>query len=81
GFQAINKSKLGLSTFPDGGQGAKPGQYLKPAMMWSVSAQSKQAEAAVQLVSYFVADVEAGKLLGVECGVPASSTIRSVVTP
>lgn len=81
GFQAINKSKLGLSTFPDGGKGAKPGQYLKPAMMWSVSAQSKQAEAAVQLVSYFVADTEAGKLLGVERGVPASSAVRNVVTP
>ncbi|QAU48886.1 ABC transporter substrate-binding protein [Bradyrhizobium guangzhouense] len=81
GFQAINKSKLGLSTFPDGGQGAKPGQYLKPAMMWSVSAQSKQAEAAVQLVSYFIADTEAGKLLGVERGVPASSAVRNVVTP
>ena len=81
GFQAINKSKLGLSTFPDGGKGAKPGQYLKPAMMWSVSAQSKQAEAAVQLVSYFVADAEAGKLLGVERGVPASSAVRNVVTP
>ena len=81
GFQAINKSKLGLSTFPDGGKGAKPGQYLKPAMMWSVSAQSKQAEAAVQLVSYFVADTEAGKLLGVERGVPPSSAVRNVVTP
>jgi multiple sugar transport system substrate-binding protein len=81
GFQAINKSKLGLSTFPDGGEGAKPGQYLKPAMMWSVSAQSKQAEAAVKLVSYFVANIEAGKLLGVERGVPPSSAVRSVVTP
>jgi multiple sugar transport system substrate-binding protein len=81
GFQAINKSKLGLSTFPDGGQGAKPGQYLKPAMMWSVSAQSKQAEAAVQLVSYFVSDPEAGKLLGVERGVPPSSAIRNQLTP
>ena len=81
GFQAINKSKLGLSTFPDGGKGAKPGQYLKPAMMWSVSAQSKQAEAAVQLVSYFVADTEAARLLGVERGVPASSAMRNVVTP
>jgi multiple sugar transport system substrate-binding protein len=81
GFQAISKSKLGLSTYPDGGKGAKPGQYLKPAMMWSVAAQSKQAEAAVKLVSYFVADLEAGKVLGVERGVPPSSAVRNVVTP
>jgi multiple sugar transport system substrate-binding protein len=81
GFQAINKSKLGLSTYPDGGAGAKPGQYLKPAMMWSVSAQSKQQEAAVKLVSFFVADSEAGRLLGVERGVPASAAVRETVTP
>jgi pectin-derived oligosaccharide transport system substrate-binding protein len=81
GFQAINKSKLGLSTYPDGGAGAKPGQYLKPAMMWSVSAQSKQQEAAVKLVSFFVADIEAGKLLGVERGVPPSAAVRSTVAP
>jgi multiple sugar transport system substrate-binding protein len=50
-------------------------------MMWSVAAQSKQAEAAVKLVSYFVADLEAGKVLGVERGVPPSSAVRNVVTP
>jgi len=50
-------------------------------MMWSVAAQSKQAEAAVKLVSYFVADIEAGKVLGVERGVPPSSAVRNVVTP
>jgi multiple sugar transport system substrate-binding protein len=81
GFQAINKSKLGLSPYPDGGAGSRPGQYLKPAMMWSVSAQSKQPEAAVKLVSFFVANIDAGKLLGVERGVPPSAAVRSTVTP
>ena len=81
GFQALNKSKLALSTFPDGGLGAKPGQYLKPAMLWSVSAQSKQPEAAVKLVNFFVADIEAGKLLGVERGVPSSEAVRKAVAP
>jgi multiple sugar transport system substrate-binding protein len=81
GFQALNKSKLGLSTFPDGGPGAKPGQYLKPSMLWSVSAQSKQKEAAVKLLNFFVADTEAGKLLGVERGVPPSDAVRKAVTP
>jgi multiple sugar transport system substrate-binding protein len=81
GFQALNKSKLGLSTFPDGGPGAKPGQYLKPAMLWSVSAQSKQKEAAVKLLNFFVADIEAGKVLGVERGVPPSDAVRKAVTP
>jgi multiple sugar transport system substrate-binding protein len=81
GFQALNKSKLGLSTFPDGGPGAKPGQYLKPSMLLSVSAQSKQQEAAVKLVDFFVADPEAGKLLGVERGVPPSDKVRQAIAP
>ena len=33
GFQAVNKSKLGMAMYPTGGQGAKPGQYLKPSML------------------------------------------------
>jgi multiple sugar transport system substrate-binding protein len=49
--------------------------------LWSVSAQSKQQEAAVKLMNFFVADAEAGKLLGVERGVPASDMVRKVVTP
>jgi multiple sugar transport system substrate-binding protein len=81
GFKAVNKSRLALSTFPNGGAGAKPGQYLKPAMLWSVSAQSKQPEAAVRLVSYFVADPDAGQLLGVERGVPPSEAIRRAIAP
>ena len=81
GYQALNKSKLGLSTTPNGGAGAKPGQYLKPSMLWSVSAQSKQQEAAVKLLNFFVADVEAGKVLGVERGVPPSDTVRKAVAP
>ncbi|MFI5011117.1 MAG: ABC transporter substrate-binding protein [Hyphomicrobiales bacterium] len=80
GFQALNKSKLAISTYPDGGTGAKPGQYLKPSMLWSVSAQSKQQEAAVKLVDFYVAEPEPGKLLGVERGVPASDAVRKVVS-
>ncbi|SDR56583.1 carbohydrate ABC transporter substrate-binding protein, CUT1 family [Rhizobiales bacterium GAS191] len=81
GFQALNKSKLALSAYPDGGPGSKPGQYLKPSMLLSVSAQSKQQEAAVKLLNFFVADLEAGKLLGVERGVPASAAVRQAVAP
>ena len=81
GYQALNKSKLGLSTYPDGGEGAKPGQYLKPSMLWSVSAQSKHQEDAVKLVNFFVADPEAGRLLGVERGVPPSDKVRQAIMP
>ena len=50
-------------------------------MLWSVSAQSKQQEAAVKLVDFYVAEPEPGKLLGVERGVPASAAVREAVAP
>ena len=81
GFQALNKSKLALSAYPDGGAGSKPGQYLKPSMLLSVSAQSKQQEAAIKVLNFYVEDIDAGKLLGVERGVPASDTVRQAVIP
>jgi multiple sugar transport system substrate-binding protein len=79
--QALVKSKLDMTLQPSGGPGAKPGQYLKPSMLWSISARSNVAEQAVQVVNYYVTDPEAGKALGVERGVPASKALRDVVGP
>lgn len=79
--QALSKTKLAMTMQPSGGAGAKPGQYLKPSMLWSVSARTQQPEAAVGIVNYYVTDPEAGKALGVERGVPASKALREVVAP
>jgi len=81
GFQAANKSKLGMTMYPSGGSGAKPGQYLKPSMLWSVSAGSKQPKAAVEVVDFYMNDKEADLVLGVERGVPASAAMRQAVEP
>jgi len=81
GYQAVSKSKLGMTMYPNGGAGAKPGQYLKPAMQLSVSARSKEPKAAVQVVDFFMNDKDANLILGVERGVPASSAVRAAVEP
>jgi multiple sugar transport system substrate-binding protein len=80
-FQALTKGKLGMTMYPSGGSAAKPGPYLKPSMLVSVYARSKQPVAAVKLVNFFVSDVEAGLILGVERGVPASHAVRKAVQP
>lgn len=79
GFQAINKSRLGLAMYPAGQPGTKSGQYLKPAMLWSIAATTKYPEETAKLLSYFVADLDAGKLLGVERGVPPSKAVRAAI--
>ena len=81
GFQAAIKSKLGMTMFPSGGAGAKPGQYLKPSMLWSVAASSKQPKAAVEVVNFYMNDKDADLVLGVERGVPASAAMRQAVEP
>jgi len=81
GYQAVSKSKLAMTMYPNGGAGTKPGQYLKPAMLWSVSARTKEPKAAVQVVDFYMNDKEANLLLGVERGVPASAAVRAAVEP
>jgi multiple sugar transport system substrate-binding protein len=81
GFQALTKGKLGLAMYPSGGPGMKPGQYLKPAMMMSIFSKTKSPDEAVKVLDFFVSNVEAGLLLGVERGVPASSAVRKAVEP
>jgi multiple sugar transport system substrate-binding protein len=81
GYQAVSKSKLGMAMYPSGGAGAKPGQYLKPAMLWSVSARSKEPKAAVQVVDFYMNDKDGNLILGVERGVPASAAVRAAVEP
>lgn len=81
GYQAVNPNKLAIEMYPTVGAGAKPGQYLKPSMFFSVAANSKNAEEAARVINFYVKDPEGVKALGVERGVPASPASRNVVSP
>jgi multiple sugar transport system substrate-binding protein len=81
GYQAVNKSRLDLAMYPAASATAKSGQYLKPSQMLSIAATTKTKEEAVKALSFFVADIEAGKLLGVERGIPASGPVRKAIAP
>ena len=80
GFQALSKAKLALAMYPTHG-GGKSGQYLKPSQMLSVAATTKNPDAAVAALSFYAADLEAGKILGVERGIPASGPVRDAIAP
>ncbi|HUN48472.1 MAG TPA: ABC transporter substrate-binding protein [Stellaceae bacterium] len=81
GYQALNKSKLAMTMYPGGGAGGKPGQYLKPAMLWSVAARTKNGKPAAEVLDFYANDAEANLILGVERGVPASAAMRHAVEP
>jgi multiple sugar transport system substrate-binding protein len=79
-FQAINKSKLGMSLFPQE-KGAKSGHYIKPAMLMSVSARSRAPEDAAKVVNFMMNEAEGVKILGIERGVPGSAASQAALAP
>ncbi|RAV12493.1 ABC transporter substrate-binding protein [Paenibacillus contaminans] len=62
---------------PDG----KEANYLIPSMYWSVYSKSKHTKEAAMLIDFLTNDVEAGKIQGVNRGVPISSKIRDAIKP
>jgi multiple sugar transport system substrate-binding protein len=56
--------------------GGKEGNYVKPAMYFSISAYSKQSEAAAKFVDFFLNDLAANDGLQGERGVPAPAKVR-----
>jgi multiple sugar transport system substrate-binding protein len=69
---------IGLARLP--GLGSRLGMFLRPAMFFSVAADSEEREEAGKFVSYFVLDRDANRILGAERGVPVVESIRQVVT-
>src|SRR5690606_21550062 len=79
--QAINKNKLTISSYPRIAPGVGGGHYRKPSMFFSVGGSSANQEAAAAYLNFFVTDPEAGKVLGVERGIPCSAAVRDAVAP
>ena len=78
GIQALMKDVVEPGTYPNA-EGGKPGQYMKPAMQLSLARTGQDKEAAAKLLGFFVTDVQAGKILGVERGVPGDAAVRKAV--
>ncbi|PKA41943.1 ABC transporter substrate-binding protein [Rhizobium sullae] len=81
GYQLISKSKLAITMLPRERKSGPSGHYYRPALIWSMGATTKNAEAAAKFIDFFVNDTEAGKILGVERGVPMSATVREAILP
>jgi multiple sugar transport system substrate-binding protein len=81
GYQLLTKNKLGITMVPSSGPGTKSGHYYRPALIWSIGSTTKNPDKAAAFISFFVNDVEAGKILGVERGVPMSPKVREAILP
>lgn len=81
GYQAVNKAKLSITSYPKISKDSPSGHYLKPSMLMSVSGGSANVAAAVDFINFLVAVPEGVDILGVERGVPASESMRNQLSP
>lgn len=79
--QSINDDTLTITSYPRIAPGVGGGHYRKPSMFFSVAGSSADKEAAAAFINYFVTDPEAGKVLGVERGIPCNAAVREAITP
>lgn len=81
GYQSVLKQKIGISQLPLSAKNGKSGLFLRPALIFSVGKTTANPEAAAAFIDFFINDVEAGKILGVERGVPVNLDVRAAVGP
>jgi len=78
-YASLLKDEIALHMYPLGPAGSKPGQYLKPSMLMSVSAKSRYPREAATLIDALLTDPEITSILGSERGIPPSAGVRSAL--
>jgi multiple sugar transport system substrate-binding protein len=79
--QSVNPDTLGMVNYPRINPSTGGGHYRKPSQFWSMASTSAMKEQAADFISFFVNDIEAGKILQVERGIPCSAAVRDAITP
>jgi multiple sugar transport system substrate-binding protein len=80
-FGTASGTELKLLRLPAQQAGESPKMVNKASMYWSISARSKQSEAAAKLVDFLMTDPAATKVLTTERGVPAIPAVQQDVAP
>lgn len=80
-YQALMKDTVAMIRVPQGARGTEVGDYTQASQLFSVAATTKQPDAAVAFIDFFIHNPAAAKVLGVDRGVPASAATRKAITP
>ncbi|KFL29876.1 hypothetical protein JP75_18435 [Devosia riboflavina] len=81
GFQSLNQEPLTLVPLPVLETDPKPGQYLKPSMLFSIGAGSDKVAQSVEYLNFLLTTPEATAIMGLERGVPVSAKVRDAIAP
>lgn len=77
-FAEFSQAPLDVLSIPYK-ENAKEGLYIESGFYWSIGADTKHPQEAAQLIDYLVNDTEAGAILGVNRGIPASLAVREAI--
>lgn len=80
-FATASGNELKLLRLPAQKAGESPKMVNKASMYWSISARSKQTEAAAKLVDFLMTDPAATKILTTERGIPAIPAVQKDIEP
>jgi len=80
-FQALSQDTLTMINYPRAKPGSGGGHYRKPSMFFSLGASSDIKAEGASFINFFISDLEAGKALGVERGIPCMPTVRDAIAP
>jgi multiple sugar transport system substrate-binding protein len=81
GYASMVNDELTVHMYPQGPAGSKPGQYLKPSQLFSVSATTRHPQESAMLVNALLTDPDMTAILGSERGIPPSTTVRAALKP
>ncbi|MBA8880999.1 ABC transporter substrate-binding protein [Phyllobacterium myrsinacearum] len=81
GYQQLAKNKIALTSLPILEGSGQSGLFYKASLHMAVANNVKNPELAAKFLDFFINDLEAGKALGVERGVPLNLAVRDVVAP
>lgn len=73
--------KLTMTHLPRHRKNGPAGNYIKPAMMFAITAHSEAPETAADFINFFTNDIEANKILAAERGVPIAAPVREAIEP
>ena len=81
GYQALQQNPIGLTVLPVAERGGPSGLFYKAGQQFGVAHTAKNPELAARFLDFFLNDIEAGKALGLERGVPINLDVRAAVKP
>ncbi len=80
GIQKLTQDSVDLTLLPNQ-EGNKPGQYFKPSMFISMSANTGQAEASAAFLNFMITDLDANDILQIERGVSGDANVLKHLQP